>query len=186
MEEIYLLTERALSEGQDRVQIHVFPFRLTEANLRAHAGSAWESYWRGMKPAYDVFASTHVPPQIGICGQDYAVGAVPGAAPVCPDQTVAADLYAPGADELFERVAPERVAKVIKAARFFRARARWAGKHGRKVANNRALIRRTQHVATCNPGLASCRKFMALHQRKAELEAAGRVAAAPTGATAYH
>ena len=41
MDEIYALSERALREGQDRIEVHAFPFRMTEANLAAHAESPW-------------------------------------------------------------------------------------------------------------------------------------------------
>ena len=37
MDEIYALSEQALHQGQDRIQVHAFPFRMTEDNLKAFA-----------------------------------------------------------------------------------------------------------------------------------------------------
>jgi|SRR5581483_10082778 len=87
MDEIYALTERALREGQDRIQIHVFPFRMTEANLAAHADSAWSSFWSTLKPAYDLFESTRVPPRVSVCARRYIVrdGSAPAETAPPPD-----------------------------------------------------------------------------------------------------
>ena len=39
MAEIYALAEQALQQGQERIPIHVFPFRMTEANLAARGAA---------------------------------------------------------------------------------------------------------------------------------------------------
>ncbi|MET0652084.1 MAG: L,D-transpeptidase family protein, partial [Hyphomicrobiaceae bacterium] len=52
MEEIYRLSEEALKQGQTHIPIHVFPFRMTETNLKAFADSRWQSFWRNLKDAY--------------------------------------------------------------------------------------------------------------------------------------
>lgn len=73
MKEIYSLSEQALRQGQDRIQVHIFPFRMTEANLAAHANSGWHGFWLNLKDAYDVFERTRIPPKVGICGKRYVV-----------------------------------------------------------------------------------------------------------------
>jgi murein L,D-transpeptidase YafK len=73
MDEIYQLTELALQQGQQFIPVHVFPFRMTEANLKAHADSEWQPFWRNLKDAYDVFERTRVPPQVNVCGKRYVV-----------------------------------------------------------------------------------------------------------------
>jgi hypothetical protein len=73
MNEIYSLSEQALRQGQDRIQVHVFPFRMTEANLAGHANSRWHGFWLNLKDAYDVFERTRIPPKVGICGKRYVV-----------------------------------------------------------------------------------------------------------------
>jgi hypothetical protein len=73
MDEIYALSERALREGQDRIDVHVFPFRMTETNLAVHAESRWHGFWLNLKEAYDAFERTRVPPRVGICDRRYIV-----------------------------------------------------------------------------------------------------------------
>jgi murein L,D-transpeptidase YafK len=73
MDEIYSLSEQALRLGQDRFQVHVFPFRMTEANLAVHANSEWHGFWLNLKEAYDIFERTRIPPKVGICGKRYVV-----------------------------------------------------------------------------------------------------------------
>ena len=43
IEELFLLSEAALKSGQDRMQVHVFPFRMTIAALEARKKSEWSS-----------------------------------------------------------------------------------------------------------------------------------------------
>jgi hypothetical protein len=73
MNEIYSFSEQALRQGQDRIQVHVFPFRMTEANLAVHANSEWHGFWLNLRDAYDVFERTRISPKVGICGKRYVV-----------------------------------------------------------------------------------------------------------------
>jgi hypothetical protein len=70
---IYRLAASALRGRQDNFQIHIFPFRMTDANMVAHAESPWIDFWRDLKAGYDAFEATRQPPRIGICGQRYVV-----------------------------------------------------------------------------------------------------------------
>lgn len=78
MEEIFALSEAALTRGQDRIQVHVFPFHMTLKNLAAHADSPWAGFWIGLKGAYDQFEQTRVPPRVNVCNKQYAVGEAEG------------------------------------------------------------------------------------------------------------
>jgi murein L,D-transpeptidase YafK len=86
MEEIYALSEQALLRGQERVQVHVFPFRMTEDNMKVFSDHQWHEFWQSLKSGYDMFERTRVPPRIGVCDKKYVVseGDPPGdpAAPV--------------------------------------------------------------------------------------------------------
>jgi murein L,D-transpeptidase YafK len=73
-DEIYGLAREAHNKGQFRFQVHVFPFRMTDEAMAAHADSPWLSFWQDLKPAYDAFERTKVPPRIAICGLRYSVG----------------------------------------------------------------------------------------------------------------
>jgi murein L,D-transpeptidase YafK len=61
VDDIYRLVEAALNGGQRRVSIHIFPFRMTEANLKRHAQSKWAGFWRGLKRAHDTFERGWLP-----------------------------------------------------------------------------------------------------------------------------
>lgn len=73
MAEIFALTERSLKSGQVRVNVHVFPFRMTEANLKTHEKSPWIDFWRNLREGYDAFEVTKLPPRVGICDRRYVV-----------------------------------------------------------------------------------------------------------------
>lgn len=64
MEQIYLLAEAALHNGQQGIGVEIYPFRMTEENLAAHASSRWIDFWRTLKPAHDHFAETGKPARI--------------------------------------------------------------------------------------------------------------------------
>ena len=70
-DEIYRLTEAALRAGQEHVPVHVFPFRMTEANLAAHQESDWQPFWRNLKQGYDSFETTRRPPRVSVCEGRY-------------------------------------------------------------------------------------------------------------------
>lgn len=74
MEEVFTLSEAALAQGQERIQVHVFPFRMTQENLAAHAHNHWNGFWTSLKEAYDLFERTHAPPQVSVCDSRYVVG----------------------------------------------------------------------------------------------------------------
>ena len=73
IDEIYVLSEQALRAGQDRIQVHVFPFRMNEVNLSAYASSPWHDFWHNLKQAYDLFERTRVPPKVSVCDKKYVV-----------------------------------------------------------------------------------------------------------------
>jgi len=73
IEEIFELTYAALKEGQGEVPVHVFPFRMTDANLAAHKGSEWLDFWRSLKEGYDSFERTRRPPRVAVCDKRYLV-----------------------------------------------------------------------------------------------------------------
>ena len=73
MAEIFALSEQALRAGQPRLEVHVFPFRMTETNLAVQAKSAWLEFWQNLKEGYDAFEDTRLPPRIGICDRRYVI-----------------------------------------------------------------------------------------------------------------
>ncbi len=73
MEELYVIAEAALMNGQPKIDIHIFPFYMTKKNFRFHAKSTWLPFWYSLKPAYDMFQSKRIPPEIDVVGGQYKV-----------------------------------------------------------------------------------------------------------------
>jgi murein L,D-transpeptidase YafK len=97
MAEIWKIVTASLSGGQKRFQVQVYPFRLTEPNLARRDGSADSAFWRSLKPGYDLFERSAVPPRVSICNKTYAFEAgaagADGSAQLetrCPNSTVKA------------------------------------------------------------------------------------------------
>ena len=71
--EMWELVTAALNNGQRRVAVHIFPFRLTDERLAAFAWHPWIEFWRDLKPGYDFFEANQVPPQVNVCKKRYIV-----------------------------------------------------------------------------------------------------------------
>jgi murein L,D-transpeptidase YafK len=84
VDEIWRLVTAALDKGQPRFAVHVFPFRMTERNLRLRRGQPWESFWANLKQGYDLFEQSGVPPLVSVCKGRYAFepGSIDAAAPL--------------------------------------------------------------------------------------------------------
>jgi len=91
MDEIYALSEQALQQGQRRIQVQIFPFRMTEANLAAYASSKWYGFWRNLKEGYDAFEASRIPPTVGVCRSTYLVRAADPDTDEPPSTGVASD-----------------------------------------------------------------------------------------------
>jgi murein L,D-transpeptidase YafK len=123
MDEIYALADAALQHGQDRIQVQIFPFRLTEANLALHASNKWHGFWRNLKEGYDAFETTRMPPVISACHSAYVVSAAqadaepsPFARPdACALQPPVVDASAAPARKTHRLLARPRVASSRKA-----------------------------------------------------------------------
>lgn len=75
IDEIWRLVTTALASGQARFQVQVFPFRMTDANLARHAGSAQSPFWANLKQGYDLFEAGQIPPKVSVCSGKYAFAA---------------------------------------------------------------------------------------------------------------
>jgi len=61
MEEVYLMAEAAIAAGH-KVPVHIFPFRMTDEKLAAHADSIWRQEWENLRVGYEAFERTKIPP----------------------------------------------------------------------------------------------------------------------------
>ena len=87
IEEIYGFVEAALKAGQRDIAVHIFPFRMTDANIARETGGGWlafvggqnytqwSTFWRNLKEGYDLFEQTGEPPTAFACGDHYEFGA---------------------------------------------------------------------------------------------------------------
>ncbi len=73
IEEIYTLVAAALEHGQDRVPVHVFPFRMDSGWEQQHQDSEWLPFWRELAPAYSAFAQNGRPPRVSVKDRRYVV-----------------------------------------------------------------------------------------------------------------
>ncbi|MGV1015283.1 MAG: hypothetical protein ACOYB4_09965, partial [Methyloceanibacter sp.] len=72
VDEIWRLVTAALDAGQQRFAVQVFPFRMTDSNLRARRGDQWAGFWADLKKGYDLFEESRVPPVVSVCKGRYA------------------------------------------------------------------------------------------------------------------
>jgi murein L,D-transpeptidase YafK len=75
VDDIYRLVEAALRGGQGAVEVHIFPFRMTAANMARHGGSRWAGFWRDLKTGYDHFEAKRQVPEISVAKGRYRLAA---------------------------------------------------------------------------------------------------------------
>jgi murein L,D-transpeptidase YafK len=71
VEEIYLIAEAALKNGQQTFAVHVFPFRMTEDRMREAAVSEWLPFWENLRVGFVLFEEKHVPPAVRVVDGQY-------------------------------------------------------------------------------------------------------------------
>ena len=55
IEEIYVLCDAALSQGQPYFRVHSFPFRMTPERMAQAKGKRWTSFWENLQEGYAWF-----------------------------------------------------------------------------------------------------------------------------------
>ena len=73
MEEIYLLAHSALSHGQKKFSLHIFPFRMTPHNMSQFKSSPWINFWKNLQQGYTAFELSHQVPLITADNGKYVV-----------------------------------------------------------------------------------------------------------------
>lgn len=73
VDDIYTLVAAALRNGQAEVDVHAFPFRMTDINMARQGQSRWSDFWRDLKVGYDRFEKERVVPQVRVVDRRYAV-----------------------------------------------------------------------------------------------------------------
>ena len=155
MEQIYTVSAEALYAGQDRIQVQIYPFRMTEANLAAQAGHKWYGFWRNLKEGYDAFEATRLPPAVSVCRKTYVIAADFEALPVvaedCPneDPIVTSSAAAPKLAHRFvkPRVSASRTVRVTHLRTAHSAASR-PGKGNGNLGPNRKTAAATNGAST--------------------------------------
>ena len=73
IEEIYMLVENALQKGQKYVQVHAYPFRMTEENMALFSDNEWYDFWVNLKEGYDYFEAEKLPPFVKVGNKQYTI-----------------------------------------------------------------------------------------------------------------
>ncbi len=87
IDRIYAVVEAALEAGQDAVDVHIFPFALTEGALEEASGHPAAAFWRNLWEGDRQFLADHRPPRVGAREGRYVFGAEAegeGSEPILP------------------------------------------------------------------------------------------------------
>lgn len=117
-DEIHRMATASIEAGQEHLPIHVFPFRMTQENLRTHQSAAWQGFWGNLKEGYDYFERTKRPPRVSTCDGRYVFTDATGAAATGPlEACQPAIARASDADDWLEGVPPPPVPTVTAPVR---------------------------------------------------------------------
>ena len=73
IEEIYALVEGALQKGQKYVQVHAYPFHMTDENMALYSDNEWYDFWTNLKEGYDYFEAESLPPHVKVENKQYTI-----------------------------------------------------------------------------------------------------------------
>jgi len=72
IEEIFALADASLRKGQPFFRVHIFPFRMTDENMKKFKYSEWSKFWENLKEGYDFFEKNeHNPPNVQVKNKRY-------------------------------------------------------------------------------------------------------------------
>ncbi len=72
IDEIWKIVTHSLKQGQERFQVQIFPFRMTQEALNKRANNQWATFWQQLKIGHDLFEQSNIPPKVSICKKQYA------------------------------------------------------------------------------------------------------------------
>ena len=149
IDEVHELAQLARDNGQQKFSVHVYPFKLTTANLKKHQDGPWGSFWNNLKEGYDLFEETGLPPRVRVCDKRYVFAK--------GDVERSGDGWSgKGCYGLAAHIPGWKPASRFASKRLVKRRARRAAKRAR-----RAGVR-----VRCNLNRASCRKHVSLKRKK--------------------
>ncbi|MCK5375070.1 MAG: murein L,D-transpeptidase [Alphaproteobacteria bacterium] len=75
--EIYLIIEQNFKYGHESIPIHIFPFQMTDKNMKMRRYSQWYSFWNELKKGYDYFEKHRIPPHVSVKNKRYIIDTTP-------------------------------------------------------------------------------------------------------------
>jgi len=73
IEEIYALADGAFRSGQQSFKVHIFPFQMSDENMKKYRESGFIEFWKNLKEGYDYFEKKHIPPYIIVKNKRYVI-----------------------------------------------------------------------------------------------------------------
>lgn len=73
MYQIYDIVESALNNGQTYINVHIFPFHMTDKNMKKYQENKWFPFWQNLRPAYTDFENTRILPSVNIVDGMYII-----------------------------------------------------------------------------------------------------------------
>ena len=73
IDEVWRLVTAALEKGQDRIPIHIFPFRMSQEAMQRMEGHRWHGFWSDLKTGHDHFEAHLLPPRVTLCHGRYRI-----------------------------------------------------------------------------------------------------------------
>lgn len=77
MGEIYQYAELAFRNGQQVIDVHIFPFKMTAENMKKYQTSANIDFWQQLAPAYQYVEKNNSIPSVTVKNGDYLVNNTP-------------------------------------------------------------------------------------------------------------
>ena len=75
IEEIYTLMDAAFEKGQPFVRVHVFPFPMSDENLKQFEGNLNAPFWKNLQEGWDWFETNKRPPNVTVGSKTYILSA---------------------------------------------------------------------------------------------------------------
>lgn len=71
IEKIYTIVDAAFRGGQPFFRVHIFPFRMTDENMKNYKDSDSYVFWENLKDGYDIFNENNIPPNVSVSNKKY-------------------------------------------------------------------------------------------------------------------
>ena len=151
MDEIHLIASAAMDSGQDHIPVHVFPFRMSDANMQANGASPWTAFWANLKQGYDAFERSKRLPRVSVCDGKYQFedsDKVSNSGPV----TACSGMYSAlqEQNQWLNAVPPPEAAKPAQAVQSVAA----------KLGDRAALLGVQRMTYSCPVSLPTCHRYL--------------------------